>query len=269
MMSVTGTGGGPVNSTRPPEGKEPKDLWLLILLVGVAILAVASLLFALFFHGYYDDLGVKVIRMEGTIVAGDCHDSTCVGSEYIGRRLRDAADDPMVQAIVLRVNSPGGTPAGAQEIIGDMKYALEKKPVVVSMGDIATSGAYYVSAYADCIYADPDTITGGIGTSMTFYDIGGWLEDRNISVEVVKSGSKKDMGSIFRPLSEDERTYAGEIVNESFERFISDIGSVRSIPTGVLEDARVVRGETALQMGLIDRIGNLNDAIAGAGELAG
>jgi len=82
-----------------------------------------------------------------------------------GGMIRDAADDPMVYSIVLRMNSPGGTPAGAQEIVADVLYAKERKPVVVSMGDSATSSAYYISAYADRISASPDTLTGGIGTA--------------------------------------------------------------------------------------------------------
>jgi protease-4 len=207
--------------------------------------------------------------MEGTLVTGDSFNGEYAGSEYVGRQLRDAADDPMVDAVVLRVNSPGGTPAAAQEIIRDIEYAREKKPVVVSMGDIATSSAYYVSAYADRIYADPDTITGGIGTAWIIIDFSGWLDEENISVEVIKSGSKKDMSSGYRPLSEDEREYAGQIVNESYERFIGDICSQRDIHVEIIEDARIVRGETAIGMGLVDRIGNLNDAIAGARELAG
>jgi protease-4 len=207
--------------------------------------------------------------MEGTLVTGDSFNGEYAGSEYVGRQLRDAADDPMVDAVVLRVNSPGGTPAAAQEIIRDIEYAREKKPVVVSMGDIATSSAYYVSAYADRIYADPDTITGGIGTAWIIIDFSGWLDEENISVEVIKSGSKKDMSSGYRPLSEDEREYAGQIVNESYERFIGDICSQRDIHVEIIEDARIVRGETAIGMGLVDRTGNLNDAIAGARELAG
>lgn len=257
-----------MDSIQGSEEKIPGVNWLLISLI-VLILAIAALSFAFFLQGNYRDLGIEVIRMEGTMVTGDFNNGEYVGSEYIGRQLRNAADDPMVDAVVLRVNSPGGTPAAAQEIIRDMEYAREKKPVVVSMGDIATSSAYYVSAYADRIYADPDTITGGIGTAWIIIDFSGWLDEENISVEVIKSGSKKDMSSGYRPLSEDEREYAGQIVNESYERFIGDICSQRDIPVEIIEDARVVRGETALEMGLVDRIGNLNDAIAGARELAG
>jgi protease-4 len=213
-------------------------------------------------------MGVAVVRIDGVILTGDYYGDGYTGSEYAGRLIRDAADDPIVNAIVLRINSPGGTPAAAQEIVADVKYARAKKPVVVSMGDIATSSAYYISAYADRIYADPDTLTGGIGTTWTFFDISGWMEQENLSVEVIKSGSLKDMGSEYRPLTDEERMYAGELVNASFERFIADILSERAIERISVEDARVVRGEEAVRMGLVDELGNLFDAIDGARELS-
>ena len=212
-------------------------------------------------------LGIRVITIEGIIITGESGRGYA-GSITVGDAIRDAADDPMADAIVLRVNSPGGTPAGAQEIVADIAYARERKPVVASMGDIATSSAYYICAYAYRIYASPDTITGDIGPSWTFADICGWMEEENLSVEVIKSGSMKDMGSVYRPLTEEEREYAETIVNRSAERVISDILSRRPIDRGVIGDARVFRGEDALDLGVIDEIGNLHDAISGARALS-
>ncbi|HNX17084.1 MAG TPA: signal peptide peptidase SppA [Methanoregula sp.] len=206
--------------------------------------------------------------MEGTLSTGDFFDDTGVGSEYVGNQLRDAADDPMVEAIVLRVNSPGGSPAAAEEIIRDLEYAKAKKPVVISMGDIATSAAYYVSAHGSRIYANPDTFTGGIGVIWTFSDISSWLKQEGYNISVVKSGERKDMGSTSRALTEDERTYAQKIVNESFEEFITDITRQRVIARADIEDGRVIRGSDAIKINLIDQIGNLNDAIEGAKQLA-
>ncbi|QQR71914.1 MAG: signal peptide peptidase SppA [Methanolinea sp.] len=239
------------------------------ILVGVLVLAVIliAVLLAALLPGVFHDLGISVISIEGVIVTGGSGKGYA-GSVTVGDAIRDAANDPMVDAIVLRVNSPGGTPAGAQEIIADIVYAKERKPVVVSMGDIATSSAYYVSAYADRIYASPDTITGGIGTSWTFADISGWMEEENLSVEVIKSGSMKDMGAGYRPLTEEEREYAGQVVNRSAERIISDILSQRPLDRSMIKDARVFRGEEALDLGLIDEIGNLHDAISGARAIA-
>jgi protease-4 len=221
-----------------------------------------------YFFLYTDTQGVSVIRMEGTMVTGEAYDSGTIGSEVVGRELREAADNPMVDAIVLRVNSPGGTPAAAQEIIGDLEYAKTKKPVVVSMGDIGTSAAYYVSAHADRIYANPDTFTAGVGVVWTFSDISRWMEKEGYNVSIVKSGSKKDMGSTSRPLSTDEEAYAQKIVTASFENFIGDIMTQRVIARSDIEDGRVIRGADAVKINVIDELGNLNDAIDGAKRLA-
>jgi protease-4 len=174
----------------------------------------------------------------------------------------------MVEAIVLRVNSPGGTPAAAQEIIRDLEYAKTKKPVVVSMGDMATSAAYYVSAHASKIYADPDTFTAGIGVMWTFPDLSRWMNKEGYNVSIVKSGSKKDMGSTSRPITEEEITYAQGIVNASFEEFINDVLAERQIARSDIEDGRVIRGADAVKINIVDELGNMNDAIEGAKALS-
>ena len=240
--------------------------WFLI--ITFALIIVIGILIASFYYTDNTHPGVKIIRMEGELSTGDFSDESGVGSEYVGDQLREAADDPMVEAIVLRVDSPGGTPAAAEEIISDMEYAKTKKPVVVSMGDMATSAAYYVSAHADRIYASPDTFTGAVGVIWTFSDISGWMKQEGYNVSVVKSGDKKDMGSSSRALTTDERAYAQQIVNESFERFIKDVTTQRMVARSDIEDGRVIRGDDALRINLVDKLGNLNDAIAGAKELA-
>ena len=202
------------------------------------------------------------------MITGEAYDSEFIGSEVVGRELRDAADDPLVDAIVLRVNSPGGTPAAAQEIIGDLEYAKTKKPVVVSMGDMGTSAAYYVSAHADRIYANPDTFTAGVGVIWKFSDMSRWMEKEGYNVSTVKSGSKKDMGSTSRPLTSDEEEYAQQIVTDSFENFITDVTTQRVIARSDIEDGRVIRGADAVKINVIDELGNLNDAIDGAKKLA-
>jgi protease-4 len=174
----------------------------------------------------------------------------------------------MIDAIVLRVNSPGGTPAAAQEIIGDLEYAKKKKPVVVSMGDMATSAAYYVSSHADRIYANPDTFTAGIGVLWKFSDISQWMSKEGYNVSVVKSGSKKDMGSTSRPITDEEQAYAQKIVNDSFENFIADVVSQRMIARSDIDDGRVIRGADAVKLNIVDELGNLNDAINGAKAMA-
>ena len=240
--------------------------WFFILVLGLIV--VSGIMIAAFYYTHGDQLGVTVVRMEGTMVTGEVSDGDSIGSEVIGKELRQAADDPMVEAIVLRVNSPGGTPAAAQEIIGDLEYAKTKKPVVVSMGDMGTSAAYYVSSHADRIYANPDTFTAGVGVIWKFSDISRWMEKEGYNLSVVKSGSKKDMGSTARPLSNDEETYAQKIVDDSFETFIADVTSQRMISRSDIQDGRVIRGADAVKINIVDELGNLNDAISGAKKMA-
>jgi protease-4 len=254
----------PSGPVKPPTHAGLK--WFLILVFGL-IVVLGSMIAAFYFtHG--DQMGVTVVRMEGTMVTGEASDAESIGSEVVGKELRQAADDPMVEAIVLRVNSPGGTPAAAQEIIGDLEYAKSKKPVVVSMGDMGTSAAYYVSAHADRIYANPDTFTAGVGVIWKFSDISRWMEKEGYNLSVVKSGARKDMGSTARPLSSDEETYAQKIVDESFETFISDVTSQRVISRSDIQDGRVIRGADAVKINVVDELGNLNDAIDGAKKMA-
>jgi protease-4 len=240
--------------------------WFFVILFGIMV--ILGLLITAYYFSHDEQRGVTVIRMEGTMVTGQVSDAETIGSEVIGRELRNAADDPMIEAIVLRVNSPGGTPAAAQEIIRDLDYAKSKKPVVVSMGDMGTSAAYYVSAHADKIYANPDTFTAGIGVIWKFSDISRWMEKEGFNISVVKSGSKKDMGTTSRPISDEEQQYAQKIVNDSFENFITDVITQRPITRSDIDDGRIIRGADAVRLNIVDEVGNLNDAISGAKTLA-
>jgi protease-4 len=233
-------------------------------LAAVIFLAVIIIGALTVFSLYSRERNVMVIPIEGNLDTGNGES----GSEHIGQELINAADDGLVEAIVLRVNSPGGTPAAAQEIVQDLQYARARKPVVVSMGDTATSAAYYVCAYADRIYANPDTITGGLGTIWVFTDISAWLQREGYTVTVVKSGENKDMTYPYRTLSPEEEQYAQDLVNRSFDRFITDIISQRNISRSLVEDARLFRGEEAKSLGLVDELGNLHAAIEGARALA-
>jgi len=240
--------------------------WFILIILGLIV--ISGLCIAAYYLAQDDIRSVSIVRMEGTMITGNYEDEEVIGSEVVGRNLREAADDPMVEAIVLRVNSPGGTPAAAQEIIGDLEYAKSRKPVFVSMGDMGTSAAYYVSAHADRIYANPDTFTAGVGVIWQFSDVSRWMEREGYNVSVVKSGSKKDMGSTSRPISTDEQAYAEKIVDDSFENFIADVISERSILRADIEDGRVIRGADAVTMNIVDELGNLNDAVDGAKRMA-
>jgi protease-4 len=258
--------GAPLPPGTTPHRASGGYRWFLFIVLGLII--VSGLAIASYLLQHNDNHGVSVVRMEGEMVTGDGSDATTIGSEVVGNELREAADDPMVEAIVLRVNSPGGTPAAAQEIIGDLEYAKTKKPVVVSMGDMATSAAYYVSAHANRIYANPDTFTAGVGVIWRFSDVSGYNEKEGFNFSVVKSGIKKDMGTTSRPLTSDEEQYAQKIVGESFENFIGDVTTQRAITRSDIDDGRVIRGADAVKINVVDELGNLNDAISGAKKMA-
>ena len=248
-----------------PPDKSPRR-WIFFILI--ACVGLVGLFIAMMYVTYSDNMGIAVVRIDGTIATGTQNDADISGSEAIGQELRAAADDPMVEAIVIRINSPGGTPAGAQEIIEDLEYAKSKKPVVISMGDMATSAAYWISSHGDRIYANPDTMTAGIGTIWKFSDISQWMGNEGYNTTVIKSGSMKDMGSESRPMTDEEILYAQHIVDSSFENFIGDVLMQRNISRSEIEDARIMRGQEAKQLGLVDELGNLNDAIDGAKSLA-
>jgi len=234
----------------------------------VAALLLIAVLAAVYFLGAGTGSDVAVVRVEGEILTGDFSNGAYVGSEYVGRELREAADDPLITAIVLRIDSPGGSPAAAQEIIRDLEYARERKPVVTSMGDLAASAAYLIAAHTDRIYLSPDTMTGSIGVIWLFEDDSEWMENEGQNVEVVKSGDQKDMTSPYRPLTDEERAYAQAIVDASFEDFIGDVIAQRPVERSEIDNARLIRGEEAIAIGLADEEGNLFDAIAGARALA-
>jgi protease-4 len=247
------------------ERRKRQKKYLVVIAVFLVLVLVIS---GIFLSSYAEGRRTAIIRIDGTVVTGQGYGGGYVGSEYVGQQLRSAADDPLVEAVVLRVISNGGTPTAAQEIIRDVEYVKQKKPLVVSMGDIAASAAYQIASHADRIYAGHDTITGSIGSIWIFYDYSQNLEDEGISVDIVKSGEMKDMTSSYRQLTGDERDYAQRLVNESFDYFINDVIEQRDIERSSIEDARLIRGDEALELGLIDEIGNLYDAIEGAHALA-
>jgi protease-4 len=217
---------------------------------------------------------VAVIFIEGVMITEDADpDSGYTSSNKIAGLIREATDDEDVKAIVLRVNSPGGTPSAAQEINMEIERARQEgKPVLVSMGDMAASGAYYISAAADAIYATPDTNTGSIGVIWVFTDMTQYYENEGISYWVAKSGDLKDMGSSWRNLTEEERDHATSIVMQMFDRFVDTIVQGRNLSEDYvheISDGRIYTGENALNMGLIDGYANLYGTIEHAAELGG
>lgn len=210
---------------------------------------------------------VAVIYVEGQMVADKSEDAA-KGSAFssdIVKCMRAATDDPEVKAIVLRVNSPGGTPVAAEEIISQINRTKAVKPVVISMGDMATSAAYYISSQANRIVANPDTFTGSIGVIWTFKNKSKAYDELGVTVYVAKSGNFKDMGSEWRGLTENEKSYVNAIINESYDRFVTNVAKGRNMSVDKVKeiaDGRIFTGTTAKSMGLVDDIGGLYDAVS-------
>lgn len=214
---------------------------------------------------------VEVIYVQGVMLTGSIPAGFGIAtSEDITKSLKDASEDNGVKAIVMRVNSPGGSPAAAEEIISTMKKT--DKPIVVSMGDVAASAAYYISAPADRIIANPGTITGSIGVIWEFQNRSKFYEEEGTSFYIAKSGEMKDMGGDWRGLSDDEKRYVDQVIAEVYGRFVSEVASGRNLSLNKvkdLADGRVYTGAKAKELGLVDEFGSLDDAIDVAAKLGG
>lgn len=215
---------------------------------------------------------VAVIYVEGQMVTDRNPGPGYTSSDSVMKELRDAQNDRNVKAIVLRINSPGGSPVAAQEIYGQILKTKQVKPIVVSMGDMATSAAYYISAPCNKILAAPDTWTGSIGVIWTLQNRSEHYHQQGIEFYVAKSGEYKDIGTDWRGLTDKEKSYVNDLINETFNRFVDVVADARHMPRDEvlnLSDGRVFTGVRAGELGLIDGIGDMYDAIDAASQLAG
>jgi protease-4 len=260
-----------------------KWLWIgvglgivLCLLIPLGCLGISMLSFSgVTSTGNIWEDGVALVRIEGEIVSGKETEfglttSSNAYSESIIEQLERADSDPAVKAIVLRVNSPGGGIVATDEIYSALK-GLEK-PVVVSMGEMAASGGYYVSCAAREILANPETLTGSIGVISTVPNFEELLNKIGIEMLVIKSGTRKDELSPYRQPTEEEIAHWQAIIDEAYEQFLGVVVAGRDLDpekARELADGRVYTGQQALDLGLVDRLGNLPDAIKVAAELGG
>ncbi len=208
---------------------------------------------------------IAVVTIEGVIL----------NSLPIVKKLDRLLNDTSVKAIVIRVDSPGGSVGASQEIYRAIERIKERgKPVVVSMGNVAASGGYYISAPADVIFANPGTITGSIGVIIQYVGYKELLSKIGIKTEAIKTGKYKDTLSPFKDLTKEEKEYLKRLITDSYEQFISAILKYRKDRITEEElrkvaDGRVMTGLKAKEIGLVDEIGNIKDAIEKAAELAG
>ena len=214
---------------------------------------------------------VAVIYAQGEIQSGEGSE-TVIGSERISKAIRKARKDEKVKAIVLRVNSPGGSALASDVIWREMKLANEEKPVVVSMGDVAASGGYYIACASDKIYASPNTITGSIGVFGIMPNLEELMTDKiGITFDNVKTNKFADLGSVNRPLTQEEYDIIQKGVVDVYNTFTSKVAEGRDMSQENVDDigqGRVWSGTNAMDINLIDEYGGLEAAVAGAAELA-
>jgi protease-4 len=226
----------------------------------VAALAILSLVITALGSGMKGR--VAVVNVTGPIVE----------AKTVVEELKGYAKDSSIRAIVLRVDSPGGGVAASQEIYEQVRRTSEKKKVVVSMGSVAASGGYYISAPADLIVANPGTITGSIGVIMVVPNLKGLLDKVGIKTDVVKSGRLKDLASVFRGIGHEERQVIQGVMNDVHDQFIRAVAEGRKMDertVRLLSDGRIFSGSQAVKLGLVDELGDLESAVKKAAALAG
>lgn len=216
---------------------------------------------------------IVVIYVNGTIGASSDPFSSAISHDELLSQIKQAASDPLVRAVVLRVESPGGGVVASSEIHAELtKLQAADKILVVSMGSTAASGGYYISAPADKIYANKDTFTGSLGVILSLTNYGQAFDTLGLKSYVYKSGALKDIGSPLREPTSEENIVLQTIVDQAYQGFVDVIVAGRELPRErVLEiaDGRIYTGAQALELDLIDEIGNLDEAIAGSKELTG
>jgi len=214
---------------------------------------------------------IAVVYASGSIESGDGDEST-IGSERISKAIREARLDSNVKAIVLRVNSPGGSSLASDVIWREMVLAKKEKPVIVSMGDVAASGGYYIACEADAILAHPNTITGSIGVFGLFPNMEKLFENKlGINVDTVNTNKHSDFGNPYRPVGKDESVVVQKWIEDVYTDFIGKVGKGRGMTPAQVDSigqGRVWSGVDGKKIGLVDEFGGIKDAIALAAKKA-
>lgn len=214
---------------------------------------------------------IAVIYATGSIEGGE-GDETTIGSERISKAVRDARLDSNVKAVVLRVNSPGGSSLASDVIWREMVLTKKVKPVVVSMGDVAASGGYYISCPAHVIVASPNTITGSIGVFGLFPNVQKLFENKfGLTTDTVKTNKHSDIMSVFRPVQKDEGVVIQKWIEDVYDDFITKVGEGRGMTKEQVDSigqGRVWSGIDGKRIGLIDEFGGIKTAIAFAAQKA-
>lgn len=212
---------------------------------------------------------IAVLYAEGNIVGGK--NRMDISDGYFVKQIKKLQEDSNVKAVVFRVNSPGGSAYASEQIWKAVSDLKKKKPVVVSMGDYAASGGYYISCNASKIYAQPTTLTGSIGIFGMFPNFSGLTNKVGLAFDGVKTNKYSDLGSVTRPMREDEKQLVQGYINRGYDLFLTRCSEGRHIPKASLDSiaqGRVWTGSQALSLGLVDELGGIDEAISGAAQLA-
>ncbi len=238
---------------------------LLMAALAVFVFFIASLFFGISDNEFDLHTGERIglVEIEGVIL----------DSKHAVEQLERFENDGSINAVVLRINSPGGGVAASQEIYEAAKRLRHRnKFVIASMGSVAASGGYYIACAADSIMANPGTTTGSIGVISEMMNLTELLNKIGVRFEVIKSGKYKDSGSPYRSMNEEDRKYFQGYVDDAYQQFVGVVAEARRMEKSkVLQyaDGRVFTGQQALAFGLVDRLGTYQDALALAAETAG
>lgn len=234
----------------------------------VILMLAVTLLWTFTRLGMLADIGVMpgdkvvVLEVEGVITK----------SEPVIEKLNRYRENKDIKAVVIRIDSPGGSVGPSQEIYEELIKLRSEKKIVASMSSVAASGGYYIASAAHKILANPGTITGSIGVIIEFANMEDLLNKIGLKAVVIKSGKYKDLLSPTRQLQDEERALLQEVINTIHSQFIDAVALGRDMPrekVAAIADGRIFSGEQAKQLGLVDELGNLQDAIKKAAELAG
>lgn len=215
---------------------------------------------------------IAIVYAEGEIVDGTGNDEDLVYGDKTARMLRQIRQDDSISAVVLRVNSPGGSVTASEAILRELRLIHQKKPVIVSMGTVAASGGYWISTASDRIFAEPTTITGSIGVFGMFVNFQGLATDKlGLTFDTVKTGKFADAATVVRPKTDAELAIFQESVDWVYDQFLSKVSDARKLDRKVVEEiaqGRVWSGSEALKLKLVDEVGGLADAVKYAADKA-
>ena len=244
-------------------------------LKGLGLILVSILVFfvSLFFYAYFTGGEAHLLSLIGGETVGVLEvDGVIDDSRWTIQSLKQLGETKGIKAVVVRIDSPGGAVGPTQEIYEEIEKLKKKKPVIASLGGIAASGGYYIASACDQVVANPGTLTGSIGVIMELSNVEELMKKIGYKGSSIKSGPHKDIGSPLRPLTPEGKAILQSLVDNVHEQFVSAVAKGRAMSEDVvreLADGRVYSGEQAKKLGLVDILGNMEDAIELAAKRAG